>query len=222
MELTDLNLDVIDHICSQLNIIDLTMLSRTCSSLRMLYPDVEVKQYYRMLKVIADINKIKYTININDNITKSVRTVGDISIEYTKYHFNPITIIKEDDDGLYITYKFASDKTREKDECIFDGGFPDTDKYRRFRTKIDRKMWYVDYDAYDGERLYLYRRRFPTAVSVCVTLSDDNTQRIYVADGKPCIETSGIKAKDYPNINDDNEQPLYILSYLPQWADSPQ
>jgi hypothetical protein len=175
----------------------------------MLYPEVEIKQYSRMQKVIADINNIKYESDHSSHI--SVRTFGDVSVEYTLYHPPVDCVTLEGNTGLLITYKFASDYTRDDDDCIFDGGYPDVDKYRRFRTKIDRKMWYAEYDNYGGGT-YLYRRRFPAAVTIYVTV-EDNIQILYIADGIPEI--------DYDNANMDDDF-KFDLEHLPQWADKPQ
>jgi len=216
MELTDLNLDAISHICDRLKLVDLTMLSCTCSSLRMLYPDVEIKQYSRMLKVLVDINSINYEVKKDQFSTKSIRIFGDVSVEYTLHTMDEIRIALVDNRGLFITYKFASDDTRDKDECIFDGGYIDVDKYRRFRTKIDRRMWYAEYDIYGDDSLYLYRRRFPTAPTIYVTV-EGNVQLIYIADGIPEFEEL-----DAENGNDDVDSYIdsyFDIKYLPPWAD---
>jgi hypothetical protein len=188
----------------------------------MLYPDIEIKQYSRMQKAIADINNIKYVEKENRQYeTVSVRTFGDVSVKYTLYHVTG-THFKLGEDGgseLYVSYEFESDKNPHSDDCIFDGGFPYVEKYRRFRTNIDKKMWYVGYDDHDGS-VYLYRRRFPAATAIYLNVLG-NKQTFSITDGMPELEDSGIKLKDYL-YDDDDDEPKFDLDYLPQWADKPQ
>jgi len=207
MELLELNLDSIQHVCDYLKLDDLTRLTCSCSSLYGLYPDVEAKQRMRMQKVLADTNSIEYVEkSVNQFRSISARTFGDITTEYVYYYSLVGTLCRSREEyggGLSVRYIFNSDKTRNKKECLLDGGYPDVKKYRRFRTKIDRRMWYIDDDSDDNDgSVYVHRRRFPAAVTIDVSVNSNGRQSLYLTDGIPLILATNPRR-------------------LPPWADKP-
>lgn len=181
MELISLNLDVINYICEKLNIYDLARLSCSCSSLRMLYPDVEIKQVGQMRKVLADINSIIYTVN-NRNNPSSSRTFGDV---ITKYHYsisNSRHHRQNDDEEsrLVIEYDFASDKNQVIDGSNYDGGYPDVNKYRRFRTRNDKDMWHV---LVEDSGITMNRKRIQGGITVNIYVEIHGKQSLCITDG---------------------------------------
>jgi hypothetical protein len=135
MEFLDLNTDTIAHICKRLDLIDLTLLSSTCSRLRDLSRYIEVKQRALFRKVRDDINAIEYMDFPQEPGSRSyssVRIHRQVTIEYNYSTLMGILFVKYD-------YPQCDDPL----SCPLDGGYPDVRKYQRFRTNIDSSMWYV-------------------------------------------------------------------------------
>jgi hypothetical protein len=151
-----------------------------------------------MRKVLADINSIIYTVD-NRNDPLSSRTIGDVTTIYryskmdTRYHRQN----NDDESRLVIEYDFASDNNQINDGSNYDGGYPDVNKYRRFRTRIDKDMWYVS-DEDSG--ITMNRKRIQGGVTVTIYVEIQGKQSLCITDGI---------VGEY----------VYDLKNIPPWAD---
>lgn len=185
MGLLDLNLESISCICEYLNVYDLTRLSCSCSSLRMLYPDVEIKQRERMQHVINDINSIIYAETCRWIYGgSSSREFRDVKTKYSYYISITNNYLQgnKDEARLYVEYSFISEKKRVGD--VLQDEHSDMNKYLRFKTRIDNNMWYVDDEEDDDDdSIMLTRKRFRGGISISVNTEVNGKQNLFISDG---------------------------------------
>ena len=145
MQITDLCLDALEHICVRLNPVDSAALANTCTGLRHLYPRDAMKHRKLMRGVSRDILAIKYETEMvqtdddgNHYYNYSTRQIGDVIVRYANGDLVALLAARP---ILVITYKFPNKPRIDKCKCPYDGGYINYTRFRRFRTHVDSDMW---------------------------------------------------------------------------------
>jgi hypothetical protein len=193
MEVLDLNLDAIEHVCKHLNLVDLTMLAGTCNSLREWFPAIEAKQHALFSKVLTDVRAIGYEIENNTTAERSRRISGDTTVIYERDNFERV---------LWIDYKYSPNPNDDPTDCQLDGGYwIAIPRFRRFRTLKDRRLWYQTSCLDDSISLCVQRRRLPDSINIWITVDKLGHQSISIYDGG--ISAWSSKPSNYPPWADD-------------------
>ena len=147
MEFLDFNLDIIQYIYDKLTPLSAVMLASTCSSLVSYYP-YEAKHRKLMERALADINLIDYNINTTlESDTYIDGVSGRSKSDCTVIYMYERGILYDYSNLLLIKYCFTT-RSHPQDaiDYTYDGGYPNVNKFRKFRTFIDRTMWRVEHD----------------------------------------------------------------------------
>lgn len=197
MELLDLNLESIQYIYDNLTPVSAAMFASTCSSLCGYYP-YKAKHIKLMKPVFDNINALDYKIvDPINNMSQRISGKAIVHYEYEQdYDYDEIF-------RLVILYDFPNifDDYNPND-CIFDGGYVDIAVFRKFRTKVDRSMWYAEFGDSEIPRS-IHRRRIPNSMTLQIYMNRwDYKQEIYLVDAQL--------------LREDIDQ-----NCLPPWADKP-
>ena len=173
MQFLDFDISVIKCICDWLDVKNLVVFASSCSSLRSFYPSIKVKYKSIYNRVLDDIRAIDYKIidyeDPDEWSDTSERVSGDAVVCYTHEHKQR---------SLYISYTFPN---TDKSMIIYDGGYPDSYKYRKFSTFKDRLLWKPSF--YLGRFGHLQRLRLPDTVEIMIFIEETGYQYIQIRDG---------------------------------------
>jgi hypothetical protein len=164
------------------------------------YP-YKAKHSVAMRPTLAEINALDFKIECDDNdVTTTQRISGRAIVSYE------LEGGWETDDQLVVKYTFSSEQHDTDDlACKYDGGYIDRTYLRKFRTWIDRSMWYAMFD-HDGSLNSVSRRRLPGAMYIRVWVDDYDHTQIIVLNDRITPPKDRIKPHHYPPWVDKTEK----------------
>jgi hypothetical protein len=203
MEFLDLNLETIQYIYDKLAPISAAMFASTCSSLISYYP-YEAKHRKLMKRVFDDINALDYTtdVGLGDPLYIDGSSSRNKSYCVVTYMYER-RISRGYATSLLVKYHYKnlSDSGR-RTEYMYDGKYPNINKFREFRTTADKSMW--SEERYRNIFASLRRRHIPGGTYFRVEID------VYTFTPKLFLYDQEIS-------------PLESLEeYLPPWADKSQ